>query len=80
MSPPPTVLYLDRFEGDLAALIWGERELRLPRALIPADAREGQMLRLTLTIDAELTRQSEQRSSARRANAAAQDDGGDIKL
>ena len=80
MSASAAVVYLDRFEGDLAVLTYDGRELCWPRALLPADAHEGQMLRLTLAVDVELTREAEQRNGARRAKAAAGDDGGDIAL
>lgn len=50
--------YLDRFEGDLAVLLLGEEgdhRVNFPRALLPTDAREGVIVRLTLAVDAQAT-------------------------
>lgn len=52
------MLTIDRFEGEFALLEADGVMLRLPRALVPADAREGDLL--TIQIDQE-------RTTARRA-------------
>jgi hypothetical protein len=49
---------LDRFEGDKAVLLVGdaERSVAWPRAFLPAEAGEGDILWLAFSIDAEATR------------------------
>lgn len=46
-------LFLDRFEDGVAVLIYGGREIVMPRGLLPDDAREGDYLRLQFSIDPE---------------------------
>ena len=39
---------IDRFEGDYAVVEYGDKQYcNLPRALVPADAREGDTLKLS---------------------------------
>jgi hypothetical protein len=59
---PGDTVFLDRIEEDVATLLIGpdgKQEENVPRAQLPPDAREGQMLRVTpeghLEIDAEAT-------------------------
>jgi hypothetical protein len=59
---PGDTVFLDRIEGDVATLLIGragKREENVPRAQLPADAREGQTLRVSpagqLEPDAEAT-------------------------
>jgi hypothetical protein len=59
---PGETVFLDRIEGDVATLLIGpdgKREENVPRAQLPADAREGQTLRVSpagqLEPDAEAT-------------------------
>lgn len=51
---------IDRFEGDAAVLLAGDKEdtVRWPRKLLPQGAKEGDILRLSFAIDAEATRQA----------------------
>ncbi len=46
---------LDRFEGDYAVLLFGEKEISaaLPRHLLPPDAVEGSRLNVTFELDSE---------------------------
>jgi hypothetical protein len=77
---PMTPLFLDRIEGDLAVLEHAGRELRLPVALLPAGAREGEVLQLLLTRDAAATQARSAATQARRTKLGKDDDGGDFKL
>lgn len=51
---------IDRFEGDVAVLLAGDGEEKAhwPKVLLPEGAKEGDILRISLTIDAEATRQA----------------------
>ena len=54
---------IDRFEGNFAVLLIGEAELKvdLPKALLPAGAKEGSWLSVDLKLDQELTRNQEEK-------------------
>jgi hypothetical protein len=57
-APSPTSgrATLDRIEDDVAVLVVDGREVTRPRADLPADAREGDVIDLaSLTVDAEAT-------------------------
>ena len=73
-------LFLDRIEGDVAVLLDGKREVNLPRAYLPAGAREGDVLRLALTRDPEATKKVQQQVKNLRDKLGSDDDGGDLKL
>lgn len=45
--------YLDRFEGDLAVLLVGDQEKVITSSLLPRDAREGDHILLSITLDHE---------------------------
>lgn len=51
---------IDRFEGDVAVLLAGDREdaVRWPKVLLPEGAKEGDILRVSLSVDADATRQA----------------------
>ena len=55
-------------------------DLTLPASLLPEGAREGQALRLTLTLDPDATARLTSALSARVSALAADDDGGDFSL
>lgn len=42
---------VDRFEGDLAVVEFAGRTFNLPRALLPEETREGDVLRLSIEVD-----------------------------
>lgn len=42
---------IDRFEGDLVIVEFEGRMYTLPRALLPADAKEGNVLRFAVEVD-----------------------------
>jgi hypothetical protein len=47
---------IDRFEGDWAVLVCGSTTFTFPRDLLPSGAREGDVLRFILEVDAEATK------------------------
>lgn len=48
------MLIIDRFEGDLAVLEYEQgKTFNLPRCLLPPEAKEGAVVRITVAIDAE---------------------------
>ena len=71
-------LFLDRIEGDVAVLVVDGREVKLPRAALPADAREGDVLQLVR--DPEATQRAKERVGNLRKKLGEGDDGGDLKL
>lgn len=73
-------LFLDRFEDDLAVLIYESREIVMPRALLPKDAKEGEVLKLSLARDPEATRRAQERAGKLRQKLGDSDDGGDVTL
>ena len=92
MSDRREIWIVDRFEGDLAVL---ERALHatltLPRSLLPAGTREGDVLRvaaaasdeesrLTIARDAEETRRRTAQARAQLDQLKRPDAGGDVKL
>lgn len=52
----PARATIDRFEDEVAVLVVDGREVTRPRATLPKDAREGDVINLeTLTVDTEAT-------------------------
>jgi len=49
------VLVIDRFEGEMAVIEYNGRTFNLPRSLLPAEAKEGDVLRVSITVDKEQT-------------------------
>lgn len=45
------LLVVDRLEGEFAVLEYGGRTFTIPRRLLPGDAKEGDVLRLAITVD-----------------------------
>ena len=80
----PTRLSLDRFEGknkSIAVLVTDDGEtINLPRSLLPAGARAGDVLTLTLERDAEATRKLADETRQVQQDLKETDPGGDIKL
>jgi len=48
MTPTETIVFIDEVEDQVARLVLDEQVFHLPRALLPADAREGQWLRISV--------------------------------
>lgn len=49
------IFIIDRFEEDWAVLEYESKTYNVPRALLPEDAKEGDVLRISLEIDREET-------------------------
>ena len=45
------IIIVDRFEGDLAVVEYEGGIFTLPRALLPGEAKEGDVLRITIEVD-----------------------------
>lgn len=79
-----TRLSLDRFEGkgkQIAVLLTDDGEtLNLPRSLLPAGAKPGDVLTLSLERDAAATREVADMTRQVQDKLAERDPGGDIKL
>jgi len=55
---------IDRFEGDWAVIEYGRATFNFPRALLPKEAREGDVLRFHVQVDVDTTRRRRQRIRA----------------
>lgn len=77
-------LSLDRFEGKgkaIAILLTDDGEtLNIPRALLPAGTKPGDVLTLSLELDAEGTRSLADETRRTQDNLGKRDPGGDITL
>ena len=49
------MLVIDRFEGIWAVIEYGENTFNFPRALLPENAKEGDLITLTAMIDQKRT-------------------------
>lgn len=47
----PVIITIDRFEGDLAVIEYGGRTFTLPAILLPKEAREGDVLQVSIEVD-----------------------------
>ncbi|QEH34206.1 hypothetical protein OJF2_27410 [Aquisphaera giovannonii] len=79
-----TLLSLDRFEGkgrSIAVLVIDDGEpIHVPRSLLPADAKAGDVLSLAIERDEAATRRLADDTREVQADLRATDPGGDIKL
>ena len=79
-----TRLSLDRFEGkskEIAVLVNDEGEIiNLPKSLLPPSTKVGDVLTLTLVLDAAASRQVAQETRRVQDKLSERDPGGDIKL
>ncbi len=55
------MLIVDRFEGDMAVIEYAGETLQLPRTLLPADLKPGDVIRLLVEIDREETEKRRRR-------------------
>jgi hypothetical protein len=76
MSDEGVLLFIDEIEDGEAFVLLGEKRFGLPLALLPAGAKEGSWLRLSLDSSQKLGEEIE----ARRARLLRKDPGGNIKL
>lgn len=54
------VLIIDRFEGDWAVIEFGDKTFDIPRSLLPKEAREGDVIQISISIDNHATRDREE--------------------
>lgn len=73
-------LFLDRIEGNVAVLVLDDREIKLPKSLLPAETKEGEYLTLSLVRDLARTKKAQEHIGQKRKELAQDDDGGDISL
>ena len=76
MTTTEAIVFIDEVEDLVARLVLNEHVFHLPRALLPADAREGQWLRISVA----LAPAPPNDSAALRKRLGEGDPGGDIKL
>lgn len=79
----PARATIDRFEDEVAVLVVDGREVTRPRATLPKDAREGDVINLeTLTVDTEATEtlRREVREARERAMQGKPPSSGDFDL
>ncbi|MFW0967947.1 MAG: DUF3006 domain-containing protein [Thermacetogeniaceae bacterium] len=55
------MLIIDRFEGDWAVIEFEETTFNLPRVLLPSEAREGDVIRISVTLDKKATAERRER-------------------
>lgn len=55
------MLIIDRFEGDFAVIEYDDMTFDLPRKLLPKDVKEGDVLRLSISVDKEHTEKRRKR-------------------
>ncbi|MDK2816208.1 MAG: hypothetical protein PWR22_837 [Moorella sp. (in: firmicutes)] len=56
---------IDRFEGDWAVIETDDRKtFNLPRSVLPRDAKEGDVITLTASIDVETTQKRREKAKA----------------
>lgn len=71
---------VDRLEDDLAVLVLGALSFEVPRALLPEETREGDVLSLEMQVDRDASEAARSSTAARRARLSRDDDGGDFSL
>lgn len=55
------MLIIDRFEGDWAVIEHGEKFFNIPKELLPPDAKEGDIIHFSITIDQNSTKKQKER-------------------
>jgi hypothetical protein len=75
-APKDQPLYVDAIEAGRARLLLGDEAFTIPARLLPADAREGSWIRLSIAV----VPAPPSRAAALRAKLAKDDPGGPIKL
>ena len=76
MSDEGVLLFIDEIDDDEVFVLLDEKRWSLPRALLPAGAKEGAWLRLVVDSSQKLGEEIE----ARRKRLLRKDPGGNIKL
>lgn len=76
-----TAVFLDRIEDGTAVLVFDDEGARdLPASVLPASAKEGDWLVLTLAVDPERTGKARDEVERLRRHLGRDDDGGDLSL
>lgn len=55
------MLIVDHFEGEIAVIEYNGRTFNLPCSLLPAGAKEGDVLRISITVDKDQTAKRKKR-------------------
>lgn len=55
------MLIIDRFEGQWVVLTWEDQVFQVPKAFLPAGAKEGDCLSMTLAFDLEAQKERQER-------------------
>ena len=55
------IFIIDRFEGDWAVIEFEKTTYNLPRVLLPSAAREGDVVRISITLDKKATAERRER-------------------
>jgi hypothetical protein len=76
MTTKETIVFIDEVEDRVVRLVIGEQVFHLPRELLPADARVGQWLRISVAV----APAPPDDGAALRKRLGEDDPGGDIKL
>jgi hypothetical protein len=74
---PTFTVQVDRIEGDVAVLLWGDETVDVPRAWLPPGAGEGASLLITLQRDPDAEEALRRDVQARLARLAGDDPGED---
>lgn len=75
-----TPVFIDRLIDNTAVLTNGTHIFELPRSLLPANAREGDVLNLSITLDLEASRKAREEVAEKLQELGEGDDGGDFSL
>ncbi|MDH7577337.1 MAG: DUF3006 domain-containing protein [Bacillota bacterium] len=54
------MLIIDRFEGDWAVIEFGDKTFDIPRSLLPKEAREGDVIQISISIGNHATKDREE--------------------
>lgn len=54
------MLIIDRFEGEYALIEYKKRIFHIPKALLPKEAKEGDVINIQITIDTEATKKKKE--------------------
>ncbi len=57
------MLVIDRFEGEWAVVEYNKTTFNIPKALLPAEAKEGDVLKVTIEIDKQATEKNNKKIS-----------------
>ncbi len=55
------MLVIDRFEGDWSVIKFGDKTFNLPKELLPAGTREGDIIKISVTVDRDETKKRQEK-------------------